>query len=110
MAAGPKRHRVEVQTFTEGRDSDGDGGVTATWATAATRWASVRALSGRERLQAAAQEGETTHEVGLRWYDGLKGRYRFRWGSRYFYPVGPPVSARNVGGEDLKVLCVEREG
>jgi SPP1 family predicted phage head-tail adaptor len=69
MKAGSLRHRVQIQTFSEARDAD--GGITPTWTTAATRWASVEPLRGNEFFNASQVKGNVTHRVVMRYYAGL---------------------------------------
>jgi SPP1 family predicted phage head-tail adaptor len=63
MRAGSLRHRVAIQTPVETNDH---GSITLSWSTAATRWAEIRALSGRELAVARQQQSQVTHEVELR--------------------------------------------
>lgn len=61
---GELDERVELQkeTFT----SDGMGGQTSEWVTQATVWASVRALSGRERLHSDHLQASGGYRISIR--------------------------------------------
>lgn len=50
---------------------DGGGGVEESFVPHAEVWASVRALSGDERVEADAISGSLTHEIYLRWRGDL---------------------------------------
>lgn len=63
---------------------DGGGGVEESWAAVCEVWASVRALSGDERLEADAISGSLTHEVRLRWRDDVSPDMRMRLDQRIF--------------------------
>jgi len=69
LRAGELRHRVEIQ---EAKVSiDAHRARTRTWATAATVWASVEPLAGREGLIAKQVDARLTHRVVIRYYAGL---------------------------------------
>ena len=67
MQAGKLRHRVVVETNT--RTQDAQGQPVASWATAATVWASIEPLSGAERLQGAEVESTVTHRITMRYLE-----------------------------------------
>lgn len=76
------RHRVAVQSVTE--SSDGQGGLTETWATVATVWASINPKKGWEKSQAMQIQTPITHEVKMR-YRSLTTKQRLLFGSRVFH-------------------------
>lgn len=63
--AGQLRHRVTLQR--KQPTGDGQGGQVLDWVPFATVWASVRPLSGKDRLQAAQVQSTVTHRVKIRW-------------------------------------------
>jgi SPP1 family predicted phage head-tail adaptor len=79
-SVGPLRHRVAIQARTV--TQDGYGATVATWATAATVWASVEPLSGREAWQAQSVRPDVTHTVTIRAYDGLTPKHRLLFDGR----------------------------
>lgn len=82
IAAGKLRHRIEIQTLT---DADvGDGTFTSTYSTAATVWASIQPLRGREFMEAQQTTGRATHRVTMRSYPALTIKHRLVFGGRTF--------------------------
>lgn len=75
------------------RADDGVGGWTETFRPfqPARVSASVEALRGQERLQAAGTELQVTHRVLLRWHAQVTAATRLRWGARVLEVVGPPA-------------------
>lgn len=63
------RHRVAIQSLVS--SSDGQGGVTSTWATAATVWAVVEPLQGMERYVANQTQRNVSHRVTIRYRSGV---------------------------------------
>ncbi|MEO1542991.1 MAG: phage head closure protein [Pseudomonadota bacterium] len=79
---GDLRDRVVIERVT--LVDDGGGGVEETWVEVATVWASVRALSGDERVEADAISGQLTHEIHMRWRSDVGPDLRLRIGARVF--------------------------
>lgn len=61
---------------------DGGGGVEESFVPVAEVWASVRALSGDERVEADAISGSLTHEIHLRWRGDVGPDMRINAGGR----------------------------
>ena len=80
---GQYRHRVTVQASTITQDATTGEEIKA-WATAATPWARVRPLSGREYLQAEQVEASASHEISFLSVSGLTTSHRILWGTRVF--------------------------
>ena len=80
MRAGELRERITIQQKTTPVARDGFGGETITWATLATVWAKVEALSGREFIGMGRQEAAGTHKVTLRERDDVTPAMRIAWG------------------------------
>lgn len=106
LRAGKLTKRVEVQELTETRDAH--GGITETWTTIATRWASVEPLSGRERWSAEQVDSDITHRIRMRRFRGLTTNHRIRWDGRVFNLR----SVLNLDEADVEheLLCVEPTG
>lgn len=64
MKAGRLRHRVTIQNFTTTRDASGQ--PIRTWFDAATVWAEVAPISGRELVASGAVSAEATIRVWMR--------------------------------------------
>ena len=69
--------RITIQTSSV--VADDQGGRATTWSTLATVWAAVRALSGREAIQARAVASEVNYEVVVRYRSDLTAKLRIAW-------------------------------
>lgn len=69
MKAGTLDRRITIQRQTETKDSYGS--VSIAWTDVATVWASVAPITGKEYLQAAAVQDETTARIVIRWRSGI---------------------------------------
>lgn len=103
MRSGQLRHRVEVHSKTETANDTGE--KVATWAKTADRWASIRPVSGKEGTHGGRIRETTTHEIKLRWVDGLTAENRVVFGSRTFEVES--VLNFNEIGEFATLLCKE---
>ena len=65
IRAGTLRKRVSIQSRSTALDSF--GGQSTTWATIATVWAEIVALSGREVMLAQAERVEVSHTITMRY-------------------------------------------
>lgn len=82
MNAGSLRHRITIQTITEGKDSG--GGPTETPVTLYTVWASVSPLVGRELTNAQLINSEITHKIVMRYRTGVNAKCTALFGTRTF--------------------------
>ena len=103
MRAGKLKHRIEVQAPTNSRADD--GGTATSWATEATRWGSIDAISGREFFEAAQTQSRVTHRIRMRFYDGLTSDYRLVWDGRAF----EIDSVVDVGGRGRETVIMAIE-
>jgi SPP1 family predicted phage head-tail adaptor len=74
IAAGKLDRRVQLQAPTVSAGTL--GGVAASWATAATVWAQVRALSGRETAIAQQVHSQSTLAVTVRYRADVRTDWR----------------------------------
>jgi SPP1 family predicted phage head-tail adaptor len=81
MQAGQLRHRIAIQTNTPSQDSYGQ--PVESWATAATVWAAVEMLGGRERMTAQQMESEASVRFRIRRRD-VNAQQRVSWDGRIF--------------------------
>lgn len=103
MQAGKLRHRVDIQKPTNAQNSLGE--TVPTFVDQDRVWAEVMPLSGRELLAARQTTGEVTHQVTIRWRDGLTPTHRIRFGTRIFEILSViNVEERN---REMRVLCKE---
>lgn len=103
--SGKLRTRADVQNRTTARDGYGD--ALETWGTAATVWAEVVSLSGRELWAAQQAQADVTTRVRIRYRSDVtvSPRTRIRIGTR----VLNVQAAIDVDGRKrlLDLLCVE---
>jgi SPP1 family predicted phage head-tail adaptor len=102
---GELRHRLVLEELQ--READGGGGFIETWGAVAELSAVLRPVSGSESVEADRIAGKVTHEIVLRYRDGVRPAMRFRKGARLFHIVSAiDVDERNAW---LTCLCEERE-
>lgn len=105
--AGTLRRRITIQRVTETQDDQGQ--VVETWATLATRWASIEPLQGREFF--ASQQLDESLDVRFRIrYDSTVGtmttKDRISWNSRTFDIRSiSNLEQRNI---EMEILAQER--
>ncbi len=104
MRAGWLRHRVEVLEKVAGRDSFG-AEVTA-WATAATVWASVEPLRGREYIEAKQGQVEVSHRVVMRKSVAVAASMRLRLEGGRVLEIESVIDPLERG-ERLELMCRE---
>lgn len=80
MNAGALRERVTLQAPV--RTPDGAGGADVTWSDVATVWASVMALSGRERPAGERMEARRIVQVLIRYRSDVTATKRLLWQGR----------------------------
>ena len=99
------RHRLTLEQLS--RVADEGGGFTESWVTVATLSADLRPIGGDERYEADRLAGRITHQVSLRYREGVAPAMRFRKGTHVFHIV----SAIDVEERKrwLTCLCEERE-
>jgi len=79
---GAMRHRVTIEEPV--RTSDAGGGAEITWQAVATVWAELQPRSGREVFESDQLGGRVTHDVRLRYRDGMTPKMRITHGGRVF--------------------------
>lgn len=72
---GTYRHRMEIQKFSESRDTH--GGLDRAWTRAAQWHASIQPISGKERISAEMLESDISHRVRCWHYAPLTTKHRF---------------------------------
>ena len=111
MRAGWLRHWVEVLAKEASRDSF--GAEVITWVTAATVWASVEPLRGREYIEAKQGQVEVSHRVVMRWREGIGPEMRLRIAGGPTGVGGRVLEIESVinpleRNERLELMCAER--
>lgn len=103
MRAGKLRHKVAIQNPAQ---TPGAQGLTETWSTAETTWASVEPLTAREQLQAAGAEARVTHKIFMRYGNPTEHKSRILYAGRYFYVLS--VMNKGERNRELEILAEER--
>jgi SPP1 family predicted phage head-tail adaptor len=99
------RQRLTLEALE--RTSDEGGGFTETWIEVATLSAALRPIGGGERVETGRLAGTITHEVVLRYRQGVVPAMRFRKATRIFHILAViDVEERRRW---LKCLCEERD-
>ncbi len=89
------------------RTSDEGGGFSEDWVAVATVFARLRPTGGGEGVESGRLTGTVTHEVVLRYRDGVVPAMRFRQAVRIFHILAViDVEERRRW---LKCLCEERD-
>ena len=103
MQTAKYRHRIIIETASELSDTVGQ--MIKTWSTAATVWASVNAMSGKELISSQQLFAEATHKIELRFNSNVTPSARFNFGGRIF----DINFVRNLQERDcyLECLCTE---
>jgi len=79
---GELRHRITFQNLT--LMPDGQGGSDEVWADAFTVWASVVPKNKSERLFSAQIQYQRTHQIIIRWREGVSTEQRILFKGRVF--------------------------
>ncbi len=105
MRAGKLKHRVQIERYTEARDTT-TGELDESWNVVDTVWANVRPLLGRERFQAQQVKADITDEVSIRYYPGITSKDRIRHNDRLLLIE----AVFNVAEEtrETRILCREQ--
>lgn len=80
MRAGKLRHRVRIQVATESISQSGS--VSTDWRNVESRWAEISPIAGGEQVQGEQRIASKTHQVRLRYFDGLTTQHRLLFGTR----------------------------
>ncbi|MBO1551528.1 phage head closure protein [Yersinia pseudotuberculosis] len=105
MRAGGLRHKVTIQTFTTIRLPSGQ--VLQQWEDAATVWAEVKAISGRELIASGAEMSEITIRVWMRYRADVNSANRIRFTVRGGKPMNYDITAviPDEKATRLELLC-----
>jgi SPP1 family predicted phage head-tail adaptor len=107
MNVGKMNKRIELQLNSEETAAYTTtlGGLSTTYATSSTVWASIEPLSGRELFVAQQAQSDVDMKVTIRYYSGLTTRYRVKFGSRYFGIQS--IINTNEKNEEMILMCKE---
>lgn len=103
--AGKARHVVHLQQ--QERTTDAGGGFAEAWVTYAKVRAVITPASAYEAMVAMQRGENVTHDVLIRYRDGVRARHRILWGARVLDITGViNVDERNVM---LRLRCQESD-
>lgn len=100
---GKFRHRVELQSPVEVRDSNGD--VLLNYETQKTVWASIEPLSTREIIQSGANQSKITVRIVIWHRAGISSNWRVKHGDKIYPLEGDPLQDKDSGLEFLFLMC-----
>jgi SPP1 family predicted phage head-tail adaptor len=101
--AGQLNKRVTIQ-----EQGSGDDYTTYTDCTSGHVWASIEPLTAHERFELEAIESDITHRVRMRYWPGLTGAHRLKWGKRILELKGEPINV-NEANVEYELMCGEGE-
>jgi SPP1 family predicted phage head-tail adaptor len=96
-----KRVALQYQT----KVSDGMGGWTTTWTTAAEIYAAVWPVSASEQVKAQGVTMTISHRIRIRYRANLRSSWRIKMGSRFFNIVS--IVDSNEAHKFLDILAKE---
>lgn len=103
MKAFQLRHRVEIQSVAETRDSYGQ--PIQTWSKFATVWAALEPLRGREFFSAEQFQSKLTTRIRIRYLDGVTTKMRIVFGA-YTYNIESIINT-TMANKELVLMCSE---
>lgn len=107
LAAGSLRHRIEILTIETVQDSDGNPQESESLF--ANAWADIRHVSGREFVEAGAEQREVVATIRIRKIAGIKRWMRIRHIDRV-YNILAVLNDPNSGIEYLTLPVSEVSG
>jgi SPP1 family predicted phage head-tail adaptor len=102
--AGNLTDRIVIEQASETRNAVGE--VTLSWATFATVWADVQALSGREAERYGQMVGFTGHKVTIRQLAGVKPAMRILYQGSRTLEIGAINEYER--GWYIELICTEK--
>lgn len=103
MDIGRLRHRITLENYK--LVQDGIGVERKQWHSLVTVWASVEPLSGREYFATAAEKGEVTARITIRYQKNISPTMRVRFGERLF----EVVSVINPQEKNIQLILMCKE-
>lgn len=103
MRAGKIRERIVIESLAEGVAASGT--PSGAWSEFCTRRASIVAADGKEGFEGDQNTARLTHDVEIRWTEGVASEMRVVWGARVFaihYVIEDPRRTM------MRLKCEER--
>lgn len=105
MESGKLRHRVIIEKRTTPETQGDLGEPTTTWVTHLAVYAQINPLQGREFYDAQRINPELTHNILIRYREGITPDMRISFGTRTFEIISiVNVEERN---RELRLVCKE---
>ena len=104
MRSGSLKLRLTIQSVTS--TGDGMGGTVGTWSDDRTVWGAVWPLRGQELIVAQQQQSEITHQISIRYVEGVTAKNRIRLGdsTTYFDIMSPPINPE-MANKELRIYA-----
>ncbi len=103
MRTGTLRHTGSIESYIETIDSV--GGVTKVWAQFCQVWCSIQPLTGNEKYVSAEKHARATHQVTIRYKNGIDPKMRLLSRGRIF----EIIAVINVGERDKMMQLIAEE-
>lgn len=103
MRISELKYKIDLQSPT--KTSDGMGGFTVAWATAATVSAAIWPVNATETVSQLQTGLTVTHRIRIRYRANVLASWRISWSGRYFNIVS--IIEPNTGHRWLDILCKE---
>lgn len=105
---GKMRHRITFQSFVGDGDSYGDPPLydDSQWEDAATLWAAIDPVSGKEFYAVEQSQSEVTHKIRCRYRAGLTTAMRIKFGAMRRFKIISIINWEERG-ESLLIMCKE---
>ncbi|MDD5406009.1 MAG: phage head closure protein [Sulfurovaceae bacterium] len=103
MRIGPLNRLITIEQKAQTRDAL--GGVAAGWSEFTKAWAAINPVSGSSRYVSAERHSEATHQITIRWVNGVTPKMRVVYGIRVF----EIISALNIAERNKQMIIVAKE-
>lgn len=103
MRSGRLRFKVKIEKNTPVHASPGVD--TPSWSTFATVWADIQPLTGKEFFTGAELQAEVSHQIRIRYLDGVTSKMRVVYNSRIFEIEA--VINRDERNKETVLACIE---
>ncbi|MDD5359488.1 MAG: phage head closure protein [Sulfurovaceae bacterium] len=103
MRVGPLNRFITIEQSQQTRD--GAGGFINTWSEFTKAWAAINPVSGSSKYVSAERHSEATHQITIRWLDGVTPKMRVVYGTRIF----EILSAPNIAERNKQIIIIAKE-
>lgn len=104
MNPGELNKKIAFQKLETSQNSYGE--LTEQWVDVCTVWASIKPISAKEYYAAETVSSEVTHNVKIRYRQGLSSDMRILYNIRIFEIISPPINL-NEKNFELLFKCKE---